>query len=102
VDLPAAFAKDPIYTFNEDSPDIKLSFPIENRTDIGESQVTTSVCFLKFIIIRCAFYLNSKDFNALNNYLKQFKNYRFLTAMSDFHLLIFLITNQTIHFDVSL
>ena len=41
VDLPAAFAKDPIYTFNEESPDIKSSFPIENRTDIGESQVKT-------------------------------------------------------------
>ena len=41
-----------------------------------------------------------KDFNTLNNYLKQFPSYRFLDAMSDFHLLLFLYTNQTVHFDV--
>ena len=39
VDLPAAFAKDPTYLFNEGSPLIKKYFPIENRADIGESQV---------------------------------------------------------------
>ena len=31
--------------------------------------------------------------------MKQFQNYQFLEAMSDFHLLIFLITNQAVHFD---
>ena len=39
VDLPAAFAKDPTYLFNEGSPLIKKYFPIENRADIGELQV---------------------------------------------------------------
>lgn len=78
VDLPAAFAKDPIYTFNEASPLLKTSFPIENRAHIGESQ----------------------NFDSLRAYMKQFPPYRFIDAMSDFHLLIFLITNQTVHFDV--
>lgn len=80
VDLPAAFAKDPIYTFNENSPLVKLNFTIENRLELGESQ----------------------DFESLKNYMKQFPTYRFLDAMNDFHLLIFLVTNQTVHFDVKL
>ena len=33
--------------------------------------------------------------------MKQFTNFTFLDAMSDFHLLIFLLTNQTVPFDVS-
>jgi len=38
VDLPAAFAKEAIYTFNEGSK-FKTDFAIENRSEIGESQV---------------------------------------------------------------
>lgn len=79
VDLPAAFAKDPVYIFNEDSPLLKESFPVENRQEVNEIQ----------------------DFNALKNYMKQFPPYRFLDAMSDFHLLIFLMTNQTVNLDVN-
>ncbi|CAF0951552.1 unnamed protein product [Brachionus calyciflorus] len=73
LDLPAAFAKEPTYTFNEGNL-AKEPFPIENRADIGESQ----------------------DFNSLKSYMKQFPPYRFIDAMSDFHLLIFLVTNQTV------
>lgn len=40
VDLPAAFAKDPAYTFNENSNLIKISFPIENRAQLNEMQVS--------------------------------------------------------------
>lgn len=79
VDLPAAFAKDPVYIFNEDNPLIKEPFPIENRQEVNENQ----------------------DFNALKNYMKQFPIYRFLEAMSNFHLLIFLMTNQTVNLEVS-
>ncbi len=39
VDMPAAFAKDPTYAFNEGSPLLKTPFPIENRAEIGEIQV---------------------------------------------------------------
>ena len=34
--------------------------------------------------------------------MKQFTSYKFLDAMSDFHLQIFLLTNQTVPFDVSI
>lgn len=55
VDLPAAFAKEPSYMFNENQPFIKEQFPIENRHEIGEMQ----------------------DFNGLKNYMHQFQSYRF-------------------------
>lgn len=79
VDLPAAFAKEAIYTFNEGSK-FKTDFAIENRSEIGESQ----------------------DFSSLHNYMKAIPNHMFLDAMSNFHLLIFLVTNQTVHFDTAL
>jgi hypothetical protein len=37
VDLPAAFAKDATYTFKDNLS--KEKFPVENRNDIGQSQV---------------------------------------------------------------
>ena len=78
VDLPAGFAKDPIYSFNDDNQVMKFNFPVENRQSIGESQ----------------------DFSSLQRYMNQFPSYRFMEAMTNFHLLIFLVTNQTVHFDV--
>lgn len=78
VDLPAAFAKDPSFIFNDGSPLVKTHFPIENRTEIGQVQ----------------------NFDSLQKFMQQFPNYKFLDAVSDFHLLIFLITNQAVHFDV--
>ncbi len=42
VDLPAAFAKDPFYSFNDGSPLVKTPFPVENRSEIGELQVNFS------------------------------------------------------------
>ncbi|XP_072030080.1 nuclear protein localization protein 4 homolog [Amphiura filiformis] len=68
VDVPCAFSKDPIYSFN-DRPDMK-HFPVENRAELGELQ----------------------DINAVATYMKQFQEDRFLEAMSDFHLLVFLAT----------
>ena len=78
VDLPAAFSKDPVYFFNDNSPDLKSKFPIENRVLISDVQ----------------------DFEALSKYMKQFSNSKFLEAMTNFHLLLFLATNETIPFDV--
>lgn len=80
VDLPAAFAKEPNYKFRDNST--KTVFSVENRSEIGETQ----------------------DFNSLNNYLKQFpsNHNKFLEAMSDFHVLIFLATNNTVHFNDAL
>jgi hypothetical protein len=43
-----------------------------------------------------------KDFEALSKYMKQFPENRFLDAMTNFHLLLFLVTNETIPFDASL
>lgn len=77
VDMPAAFAKDPTYVFNDNSPLMKTPFPIENRAEIGEIQ----------------------SFDSVQSYMKQFPSHKFLEAMSCFHFLIFLITNQAVHFD---
>lgn len=77
VDLTAAFSKEAIYRFNENSRLVKTPFPIENRSSIGQIQ----------------------DFNALSTYLAQFNNNRFLEALSDFHLLVYLSTQDTVPFD---
>ena len=45
VDLPAAFAKEPTYTFNENCALAKKPFPIENRKQLGENQVRKSIRF---------------------------------------------------------
>lgn len=78
VDMPAAFAKAPIYAFNEGSPLVKSPFPIENRAEIGEIQ----------------------SFDSVQSYMQQFPSHKFLEAMSCFHFLTFLVTNQAVHFDV--
>jgi nuclear protein localization family protein 4 len=39
IDFPAAFPKDPSYSFNDNSTHIKMKFPIENRILINEVQV---------------------------------------------------------------
>ena len=46
--------------------------------------------------------LKKKDFSSLHNYLKQFPTHKFLDAVSDFHLLTFLITNPTVPIDRAL
>ena len=68
--VPCAFSKDPIYTFN-DRPDVK-HFAVENRSALGDLQ----------------------DLNALAQYMKQFDPAKFHEAMLDFHLLIFLATME--------
>lgn len=77
IDMPAAFAKDPIYILNDGNTLVKTPFPIENRAEIGEIQ----------------------SFDSVQSYMKQFQNYQFLDAISSFHFLIFLVTNQAVHFD---
>ncbi|CAL1529212.1 unnamed protein product [Lymnaea stagnalis] len=70
VTIPAAFASDFHYTFKSN---IQMeSFPVENREHVGQTQ----------------------DFAALTSYLKRFLPNKFLEAMSDFHLLIFLATSD--------
>lgn len=80
VDLPAAFAKVPTYTFYEDARVVKKPFPIENRKNSGQTQ----------------------SFESLANYLKQFSDNQFLESVSNFHVLVFLVTNQTVHIENSI
>ncbi|XP_067672107.1 nuclear protein localization protein 4 homolog [Haliotis asinina] len=70
VDLPAAFPVEPQYTFQTNNG--LKPFPVENRANIGECQ----------------------DFTSLVQYMEQFPPNRFLDAMSDFHLLLFLATSD--------
>jgi nuclear protein localization family protein 4 len=42
-----------------------------------------------------------KDFESLAKYMKQFPGKRFLEAMTNFHLLLFLATNEAIPFEVA-
>ncbi|XP_044759082.1 nuclear protein localization protein 4 homolog isoform X2 [Coccinella septempunctata] len=68
VDVPASTPVTPQYTFNPDSS--KQPFPVENR------MIDTQL----------------QDFNALSNYLSQFGPEQFFTAISDFHLLLYIAT----------
>lgn len=68
LDLPAAFPVTPQYTFKAHLHTEVTPFPIENRAALGHAQ----------------------DFNALTTTIQQFPPNRFLEAMSNFHLLLFL------------
>lgn len=68
IDITTTFPKDPVYTFSTSSN----LFPIENRETLGETQ----------------------DFHSLANYLSQNTSSVFLDIISDFHLLLFLVTNE--------
>uniref|UniRef100_A0A8C7FEG7 Nuclear protein localization protein 4 homolog n=1 Tax=Oncorhynchus kisutch TaxID=8019 RepID=A0A8C7FEG7_ONCKI len=65
--ITTTFPKDPQYTFSS-TP----RFPIENRDILGETQ----------------------DFHSLATYLSQCTSTVFLDMVSDFHLLLFLVTNE--------
>uniref|UniRef100_A0A8B9PK22 Nuclear protein localization protein 4 homolog n=1 Tax=Apteryx owenii TaxID=8824 RepID=A0A8B9PK22_APTOW len=66
--ITTTFPKDPVYTFSiSQNP-----FPIENRDVLGETQ----------------------DFHSLATYLSQNTSSVFLDIISDFHLLLFLVTNE--------
>uniref|UniRef100_A0A8C8BJ99 Nuclear protein localization protein 4 homolog n=2 Tax=Strigidae TaxID=30459 RepID=A0A8C8BJ99_9STRI len=68
IDITTTFPKDPVYTFSiSQNP-----FPIENRDVLGETQ----------------------DFHSLATYLSQNTSSIFLDIISDFHLLLFLVTNE--------
>lgn len=68
IDITTTFPKDPVYTFSiSQNP-----FPIENRDVLGETQ----------------------DFHSLAAYLSQNTSSMFLDTVSDFHLLLFLVTNE--------
>uniref|UniRef100_A0A8B9JHT7 NPL4 homolog, ubiquitin recognition factor n=1 Tax=Astyanax mexicanus TaxID=7994 RepID=A0A8B9JHT7_ASTMX len=69
IDITTTFPKDPVFTFSS-----TLRFPIENRDALGETQ----------------------DFHSLATYLSQCpsSSSSFLNIVSDFHLLIFLVTNE--------
>ncbi|KAK4874625.1 hypothetical protein RN001_013985 [Aquatica leii] len=70
VDVPASTPLTPQYTFNSDTS--KKFFPVENRLVDGHIQ----------------------DFNALTQYMSQFTPDQFLTAVSDFHLLLYIATME--------
>ncbi|KAK3797242.1 hypothetical protein RRG08_030467 [Elysia crispata] len=70
VPIPAAFASDFHYTFKSNTQ--MESFPVENRDNIGQRQ----------------------DFAALTTFLEKFPPSKFLEAMSDFHLLMFLASSD--------
>uniref|UniRef100_A0A665WUN1 Nuclear protein localization protein 4 homolog n=1 Tax=Echeneis naucrates TaxID=173247 RepID=A0A665WUN1_ECHNA len=65
--ITTTFPKDPQYTFCSTQ-----RFPIENRDILGETQ----------------------DFHSLATYLSQCTTAAFLDIVSDFHLLLFLVTNE--------
>ncbi|EHB08021.1 Nuclear protein localization protein 4-like protein [Heterocephalus glaber] len=68
IDITTTFPKDPVYTFSiSQNP-----FPIENWDVLGETQ----------------------DFHSLATYLSQNTSFVFLDTISDFHLLLFLVTNE--------
>ncbi|EDO29888.1 predicted protein [Nematostella vectensis] len=71
VQVSAAFPVQPVYTFSP-PPSNGAVFPIENRENIGELQ----------------------DFDAVRRHLSQYPPGNFLSAMSNFHLLVFLATND--------
>uniref|UniRef100_A0A8C5AMT5 NPL4 homolog, ubiquitin recognition factor n=1 Tax=Gadus morhua TaxID=8049 RepID=A0A8C5AMT5_GADMO len=65
--ITTTFPKDPQFTFSSTE-----RFPIENRDVLGETQ----------------------DFHSLSTYLSQSSSTSFLNIVSDFHLLLFLVTNE--------
>lgn len=67
IDITTTFPKDPQYTFSSSQ-----RFPIENRDILGETQ----------------------DFHSLATYLSQCTSAVFLDIVSDFHLLLFLVSNE--------
>ncbi|XP_057682181.1 nuclear protein localization protein 4 homolog [Corythoichthys intestinalis] len=67
IDITTTFPKDPQFTFSS-----AQRFPIENREILGETQ----------------------DFHSLATYLSQCTSASFLDVVSDFHLLLFLVTNE--------
>ncbi|XP_077406908.1 nuclear protein localization protein 4 homolog isoform X2 [Vanacampus margaritifer] len=67
IDITTTFPKDPQFTFTS-----AQRFPIENREILGETQ----------------------DFHSLSTYLSQCASTSFLDIVSDFHLLLFLVTNE--------
>ncbi|MGH0154980.1 UNVERIFIED_CONTAM: hypothetical protein FKN15_033239 [Acipenser sinensis] len=67
IDITTTFPKDPAYTFTSTQ-----RFSIENRDVLGETQ----------------------DFHSLATYLSQNTSTVFLNIVSDFHLLLFLVTNE--------
>ncbi|CAH1793939.1 unnamed protein product [Owenia fusiformis] len=70
IDLPAAFPVEPQYTFNgANSP---TPFPVENRAELGEIQ----------------------DFNSFCEYMAHYERDKFLEAVSNFHLLLYLATDD--------
>lgn len=72
VDVPVSTPLDPKFSFN---PLQHLRpFPIENRFIEGHIQ----------------------DFNVLSSYLRQFSSNQFLEAISDFHLLLYIATMDTL------
>uniref|UniRef100_UPI00358E17F8 nuclear protein localization protein 4 homolog isoform X2 n=1 Tax=Myxine glutinosa TaxID=7769 RepID=UPI00358E17F8 len=70
IDVPTAFPREPMFTFSV----LKDPFPIEHR---------------EFVITA-----ETQDFNSLAKYFRDHKTSPFLEMVSDFHLLLFLATND--------
>ncbi|KAF0294004.1 Nuclear protein localization protein 4 [Amphibalanus amphitrite] len=74
VDVPASTPREPLYTFPVPAPP-RAPFPVENRLLDGQVQ----------------------DFSALSAYLHRVTEDEFLAAVSDFHVLYYLATMDTVH-----
>jgi nuclear protein localization family protein 4 len=74
VDVPTGMPKEPYFTFHVNRPE--KAFPVENRTLIGQSQ----------------------DIRSVANYVNEFSSNQFLELASNFHFLLFLLTNDLLKF----
>uniref|UniRef100_A0A914W5A8 MPN domain-containing protein n=1 Tax=Plectus sambesii TaxID=2011161 RepID=A0A914W5A8_9BILA len=78
VDVPAGMPKEPRFTFHAVTGGKHTEFPIENRMSLGEMQTIAT----------------------LATYAKRFSNNQFLEFASDFHVLLYLLTNDTVQFTI--
>ncbi|CAG03056.1 unnamed protein product, partial [Tetraodon nigroviridis] len=111
IDITTTFPKDPQYTFSS-----AQRFPIENRDILGETQLSQLFSSRyrssppSAVMCRCnnkyseELLLESSrpvtlepllnNFHSLSTYLSQCTSTSFLEIVSDFHLLLFLVTNE--------
>lgn len=100
LQITTTFPKDPQYTFVSTQ-----RFPIENRDILGEIQVSRDPdrrsSVLKKSFVYKSLFVFLQNFHILATYLSQCTSTAFLDIVSDFHLLLFLVTNDVMPLRVS-